>query len=251
MKRPSFSEDERLKARLEESLRLSALARQITDARKRLERKKSHKRRNTALLLAGVGLVAIGIAPVRRRLMSLVGSAAETVPTPAVTPEPETVEEQIEIDVPVSTAYNQWTQFEEFPKFMEGVERVEQLDDTLLHWVGTVAGKRAEWDAKILEQEPDRKISWKSVGGKETQGTVIFEEAGPSRTKVRLQMRYQPEGIREKVGAVAGLDKRRIRGDLERFQELIEQRGGETGAWRGEVHGGEVKGDDAWPPTAG
>ena len=103
--------------------------------------------------------------------------------------------------------------------------------------------------AKILEQEPDRRISWKSVGGKPTEGTVHFEPAGPSRTKVRLQMRYQPEGIREKVGAVAGLDKRRIRGDLERFQELVEQRGEETGAWRGEVHGDEVKGGDAWPPT--
>jgi uncharacterized membrane protein len=251
MRRPRFSEDERLKARLEESLRLRALARQLVDTRKRLERKKSHKRRNTALVLAGVGLVAIGIAPVRRRITSLFGGVGEKLPPPTLAPEPETVEEQIEIDVPVSTAYNQWTQFEEFPKFMEGVERVEQLDDTLLHWVGTVAGKRAEWDAKILEQEPDRRISWKSVGGKETQGTVIFEEAGPARTKVRLQMRYQPEGIREKVGSVAGLDKRRIRGDLERFQELVERRGDETGSWRGEIHRGEVTSGDAWPPTSG
>ncbi|MBA2384462.1 MAG: SRPBCC family protein [Actinobacteria bacterium] len=203
------------------------------------------------LLLTGAGLVAIGIAPVRRRLASLFGGTRETLPTSPHAAEPETVEEQIEIDVPVSTAYNQWTQFEEFPKFMEGVERVEQLDDTLLHWVGTVAGKRAEWDAKILEQEPDRRISWKSVGGKETQGTVTFEEAGPSRTKVRLQMRYQPEGLREKVGSIAGLDKRRIRGDLERFQELVERRGDETGAWRGEIHQGEVTGGDAWPPASG
>jgi uncharacterized membrane protein len=249
MRRP-FSDDEKLVQRVEDVLRLSAISRQLADARKRVERKKSHKRRNTALLLAGAGLVAIGISPVRRRITSLFGGTQSPLPSPAVTPQAETVEEQIEIDVPVSTAYNQWTQFEEFPKFMEGVERVDQLDDTLLHWVGTVAGKRAEWDAKILEQEPDRKISWKSVGGKETQGTVHFEEAGPSRTKVRLQMRYQPEGIREKVGAVAGLDKRRIRGDLERFQELIEQRGEETGAWRGEVRSGEVRGGDAWPPTS-
>ena len=244
------SNDEHLKARLEEALHLSALAGQVVAARKRLERKRSHKRRNTLLALGGASLAAIGIAPVRRRIMALIGSAPKQLPTPTLNTTPEVVEEQIEISVPVSTAYNQWTQFEEFPKFMEGVERVEQLDDTLLHWVGTVAGKRAEWDAKILEQEPDRKISWRSVGGKETQGTVMFEEAGPSRTKVRLQMRYQPEGVREKVGAVAGLDKRRIRGDLERFQELIEQRGAETGAWRGEVHGGEIKGGDAWPPTS-
>src|SRR5688500_3242126 len=108
MRRP-FSDDERLTARLEEALRLRALARQLIDARKRLERKKSHKRRNTALVLAGAGLVAIGISPVRRRLTSLFGGARESLPTPAVVNEPETVEEQIEIDVPVSTAYNQWT----------------------------------------------------------------------------------------------------------------------------------------------
>ena len=253
MKRPFLSDDERLKARLEEALRLRLLAQQLTDARKRIERKKSHKRRNAMLLLGGAALVAIGIPPVRRRLTSLFGGAHETLPASPI-PEPGTVEEQIEVDVPVSTAYNQWTQFEEFPKFMEGVERVEQLDDTLLHWVGNVAGKRAEWDAKILEQEPDRKISWKSVGGKPTEGTVLFEPAGPSKTKVRLQMRYQPEGIREKVGSVAGLDKRRIRGDLERFQELVERRGEETGAqtgaWRGEVHAGEIKGGDPWPPAS-
>ena len=249
MKRPFLSEDDRLKARIEEALRLHALTRQLTEARKRIERKKSHKRRNALLLLGGATLVAIGIAPVRRRITSLFGT--DTIAPTAIQDEPETVEEQIEVDVPVSTAYNQWTQFEEFPKFMEGVERVEQLDDTLLHWVGQVAGKRAEWDAKILEQEPDRKISWKSVGGKPTEGTVLFEPAGPSKTKVRLQMRYQPEGIREKVGSVAGLDKRRIRGDLERFQELVENRGEETGAWRGEVHAGEVKGGDPWPPTSG
>ena len=251
MKRPFHSQDERLKARVEDVVRLGAVARQLAEARARLERKKSHKRRNTLLLLAGAGLAAIGIGPMRRRLASLFRPVGEKLPTPVVSSEPETVEEQIEIDVPVSTAYNQWTQFEEFPRFMEGVERVEQLDDTLLHWVGTVAGKRAEWDAKILEQEPDRRISWRSVGGKETEGTVTFEEAGPSRTKVHLRMRYQPEGLREKVGSVAGLDKRRIRGDLERFQQLIERRGDETGAWRGEIRQGEVTGGDAWPPTSG
>ena len=206
MKSPFRSEDERLKARLDDSLRLRVLVRQLTDARKQIERKKSHKRRNALLLLGGASLVMIGIAPVRRRITSLFG--ADTMTPPAIQDVPATVEEQIEVDVPVSTAYNQWTQFEEFPKFMEGVERVEQLDDTLLHWVGKVAGKRAEWDAKILEQEPDRKISWKSVGGKPTEGTVSSSPQAP-KTKVRLQMRYQPEGIREKVGAVAGLDKRR------------------------------------------
>jgi len=255
MRNPLSSHDERKLARLEEALRLRALAHHAADLRKQLDRrKKSHKRRNAMFLLGGASLVMIGIAPVRKRIVSLVRGPGlpempPATPPTATVPAPEIVEEQIEVGVPVSTAYNQWTQFEEFPKFMEGVERVEQLDDTLLHWVGQVAGKRAEWDAKILEQQPDRKISWRSVGGKPTEGTVLFEPAGPSRTKVRLKMSYQPEGIREKVGAVAGLDKRRIRGDLERFQELVEGRGEESGAWRGEVQSGQVSGGDAWPPS--
>ncbi|MDQ3778313.1 MAG: SRPBCC family protein [Actinomycetota bacterium] len=146
-----------------------------------------------------------------------------------------TITEEIEVEVPVGTAYNQWTQFEEFPRFMEGVEQVQQLDDTRLHWVAKVAGKRAEWDAKILEQQPDRQISWISEDGKETRGTVAFEQRGDSRTLIRLTMSYRPEGFTEAVGSAAGLDKRRVRGDLDRFKELIENRGTETGAWRGEI----------------
>jgi uncharacterized membrane protein len=138
----------------------------------------------------------------------------------------------------VSTAYNQWTQFEEFPTFMDGVEQVRQLDDTLLHWAVNVAGKRAEWDAKILEQEPDRRISWESVDGKQTRGTVTFEEAGPSRSRIRLTMRYSAEGLAEVAGSALGLDRRRVRGDLERFQQLIESRGSESGAWRGQIEDG-------------
>jgi len=152
---------------------------------------------------------------------------------------PRTIEQEIEVEVPVSTAYNQWTQFEEFPNFMEGVDEVKQLDDTLLRWAATVAGKKAEWDAKIIEQEPDSRIIWESVDGKQTRGTVTFEPAGAgSRTRIRLNMSYRPEGVAEKVGSAVGLDERRVRGDLERFRELIEARQVESGAWRDKIERG-------------
>jgi uncharacterized membrane protein len=144
--------------------------------------------------------------------------------------------------VPVSTAYNQWTQFEEFPKFMDGVEEVRQLDDGRLHWVASVAGKRAEWNAKILEQHPDKQISWITENGKKTRGTVSFEERGHSRTRVTLSMSYQAEGVREAIGSAVGLDSRRVHQDLQRFKELIETRGSETGAWRGDISEGSPKG---------
>ena len=147
--------------------------------------------------------------------------------------------DEVDVDVPVSTAYNQWTQFEEFPQFMEGVESVKQLDDTRLHWVASVAGKHAEWDAKILEQEPDRQISWVSEDGKTTRGNVSFEELAPNRTRIVLSMSYRAEGVRESLGSAAGLDARRVRGDLQRFKELIENRGTETGAWRGKIEAGQ------------
>ena len=139
------------------------------------------------------------------------------------------------------TAYNQWTQFEEFPRFMEGVDEVKQLDDTLLHWAATIAGRHAEWDAKIIEQDPDRRITWESVDGKRTRGTVTFAAAGPERSRVRLHMSYRPDGTAEKVGSAIGLDSRRINADLARFRELIEGREVATGAWRGEIQGGVEK----------
>ena len=148
------------------------------------------------------------------------------------------IEEVIELAVPVQTAYNQWTQFEEFPRFMEGVDEVRQLDDTLLHWAATVAGKHAEWDAKIVEQEPDRRIVWESTDGKRTRGAVSFEQLDSSRSRIRLQMSYLAEGVGEQLGSTIGLDKRRVRGDLQRFRELVEERQGETGAWRGEIKDG-------------
>jgi uncharacterized membrane protein len=150
-----------------------------------------------------------------------------------------TVNESIEIDVPVSTAYNQWTQFEEFPKFMEGVESIRQVDDTHLHWVAELGGQRHEWDAEITEQEPDRVIAWRALEGKYNSGRVRFEPLDESRTRVDVELMWEPEGIKEELGSALGADSRRVKGDLERFKELVESRGVETGAWRGAVHQGE------------
>jgi len=150
------------------------------------------------------------------------------------------VEQTRELDVPVSTAYNQWTQFEEFPQFMEGVEEVRQLDDTGLHWVADVGGRRSEWDAKIVDQVPDQRISWTAVSGKRNAGEVRFEPLGPNRSKMHVRMEYEPDGIVETVGGALGLPQRRVKADLDRFRELIERRREPTGAWRGEVHGGST-----------
>ena len=161
-----------------------------------------------------------------------------------------TIDESIEVDVPVSTAYNQWTQFEEFPLFMEGVDDVRQRDDTRLHWVATIGGRTAEWDAKILEQHPDKQISWISEDGKKTRGTVSFEPIGESKTLIRLSMSYQAEGPVEQLGSAAGLDAMRVRGDLERFKSLIESRGTESGEWRGEIDAGKTETDQGLSFTA-
>lgn len=161
---------------------------------------------------------------------------------PRVRAESRTITDMVEVDVPVSTAYNEWTQFERFPEFMEGIDEVRQLDDTLLHWGASIGRRHAEWKAKILEQEPDRRITWQSVDGKETRGTVLFESAGPAKSIVRIAMSYKPEGPIEAVGSAAGLDARRIREDLRRFKEQIESQEGESGAWRGEIHSGQRTG---------
>ena len=150
----------------------------------------------------------------------------------------DTVEKSIVVDVPVSTAYNQWTQFEEFPEFMEGVEEVRQEDDTRLFWRANIGGKDVEWEAEIIEQEPDERISWRSTTGVYNAGAVRFEPAGDGGTEVFLRLEYEPEGFFESVGSALGFVGSRVEGDLERFKEFIEERGGETGAWRGEVHGG-------------
>ncbi|MEO8290733.1 MAG: SRPBCC family protein [Gaiellaceae bacterium] len=149
------------------------------------------------------------------------------------------VTESIEINVPVSTAYNQWTQFEEFPTFMEGVESVTQTDETHLHWVAEIAGKRHEWDAEITEQRPDQVVAWRSLDGHYTSGRVSFEPVDESTTKITVEMEHETEGMVEALGSALGADSRQVKGDLKRFKELVESRGAETGAWRGEVEQGQ------------
>jgi uncharacterized membrane protein len=145
------------------------------------------------------------------------------------------VQESIELNVPLSTAYNQWTQFEEFPKFMESVQEVKQIDDTHLHWKALVAGKPKEWDSEIVEQIPDRRIAWRSTGGVRNAGAVTFQRVGVNRTRVHLEMDYNPEGVTEKIGDAVGAVKLTAKGNLNRFKQLVEARGAETGAWRGTV----------------
>ena len=147
----------------------------------------------------------------------------------------KTIEESIEIDVPVSKAYNQWTQFESFPQFMDGVERVEQKDDKRLHWVAEISGDKREWDAEITEQHPDHRVAWRAIGQPGPNGVVTFHKLDEGRTKVMVQMDYEPEGMTESVGSFVGLDSRRVKGDLESFKEFIEGRAHETGAWRGDI----------------
>jgi uncharacterized membrane protein len=152
------------------------------------------------------------------------------------------IEQSIEVDVPVRTAYDQWTQFEEFPRFMEGVEEVRQIDDTHLHWVAEVGGHREEWDAEITEQHPDERIAWTSTSGKRNAGVVTFHRLDDTRSKVMLQLDWDAEGMTEKIGSALGRDDRAVKGDLERFKELIEGRGTASGAWRGEVENGRTTG---------
>ena len=151
------------------------------------------------------------------------------------------IEKEIEVNAPLRSVYNQWTQFEEFPHFMDGVREVRQIDDTHLHWCARVAGKELEWDAEILEQVPDQRIAWRSTTGKLNAGTVEFEPLDSGRTRVCLTMEYDPEGPVENVGSALGVTRRRVGKDLESFKTFIEKRGAETGEWRGEVHGGQKK----------
>jgi uncharacterized membrane protein len=217
-----LANDKQLKHEIEK------MTKDLRHAWNRAERKqhRSHKLRN-ALLVLGGGAAAAGAA---LKLRGNHGSHGLAI---------STIDESIEVAVPVSTAYNQWTQFEEFPLFMEGVDDVRQQGDTRLHWVATIGGHTAEWDAKILEQHPDKQISWISEDGKKTRGTVSFEPIGESKALIHLSMSYQAEGPLEQLGSAAGLDAQRVNGDLKRFKELIESRGTESGEWRGEVSAGQ------------
>jgi uncharacterized membrane protein len=156
-----------------------------------------------------------------------------------------TLKKSIDVNVPVRVAYDQWTQFEEFPRFMEGVESVQQLDDKRLHWRAKVSGRVEEWDAEIVEQVPDRVITWRSTSGARNQGTVRFTPSDSGKTKLELEMHWEPKDATERVGDVLGMDDLRIQGDLGRFKKFIEERREPTGAWRGEISGDRVEGDRA------
>ena len=162
-----------------------------------------------------------------------------------------TIEKTIEVNQPVTTVYNQWTQFEEFPRFMEGVKEVRQQGDKRLHWKAEIAGKDEEWDAEIVEQTRDQRIAWRSTSGARNAGLVTFQPLDAGRTKITLRIDYDPEGVVENVGNALGLVSARVQGDLERFKEFIESRGGETGAWRGEIHGGRSTGQGGQGGQAG
>lgn len=160
-----------------------------------------------------------------------------------------TIEESIDVSVPVRTAYNQWTQFESFPQFMNGVESVTQTDDTHLHWRTKVAGVEREFDAEITEQHPDERVAWKSVDGKTHAGVVTFHRLNDTETRVMVQLDWPAESLTERAGAALGVDDRQVRSDLTRFKEFIEARGHETGGWRGDVPPGG--GTSGGPPRGG
>jgi hypothetical protein len=147
------------------------------------------------------------------------------------------VDKEIEVGVPIRTAYNQWTQFEEFPRFMGGVHEVRQLGDRNLHWVAQIAGVRREWDAEVIEQVPDQKVAWAATEGATNAGAVYFTSLGPDRTVVRLHLEYEPEGVVEKVGDTLSIVAKQAESDLNKFKSFIESRGTESGSWRGEVPG--------------
>jgi uncharacterized membrane protein len=154
-----------------------------------------------------------------------------------------TIEDTIEVQVPVQQAYNQWTQFEDFPKFMEGIESVQQLDETHVRWIAESRGESREWTTEITEQEPDKKVAWMTIDGEvKNDGVVTFEQIAGGQTRVNVLMDVEGESAAENVaGDLLGVVKNQVRGDLERFKQLIESRGEETGAWRGEVRDGETK----------
>lgn len=153
------------------------------------------------------------------------------------------IEDTIDVQVPVQQAYNQWTQFEDFPKFMEGIQSVQQLDDTHVQWVAEIRGESRQWTTEITEQRPDEKIAWKTIEGEvKNDGVVTFEPMGDAQTRINVQMDVEGESTGENVaGDLLGVVKRQVHGDLERFKQLMENRGEETGAWRGEVREGETK----------
>jgi uncharacterized membrane protein len=146
------------------------------------------------------------------------------------------ITESIDVDVPVSTAYNQWTQFEEFPRFLEHVDSITQQDDTHTHWRVSVGGQVREFDAEITEQHPDERVAWNSTGGEVDHGGVVtFHKLSDAQTRVTVQLDWQPKGLLEKVGAATGVGTHLVKDELQHFKQYIEKRGTEDGAWRGDV----------------
>ena len=160
-------------------------------------------------------------------------------------------EDQITVEVPVRVAYDRWTRFEDFPSFMDGVKRVEQVDDKTLRWMASVAGTTKSWTAEIVDQTPDTRIAWKSVEGAENAGAVLFAPDGPDRTTVTLRLDVEPEGPVESAGDALGFVERRVKGDLQRYKDLVERTGAGVDGWRGEIHGDEVRPDPSAPSQAG
>lgn len=152
-----------------------------------------------------------------------------------------TVRESIEVEVPVRTAYNQWTQFEEFPKFMRDVREVKQLDEKRLYWRAEIAGVETEWESEITSQQPDKRIAWESTSGVKSAGVVTFAPLSTDRTKITVNMSYDPEGLVESVGDFLGIVQNSLKADVEKFKEFIEGRGQETGAWRGTIRTGHAE----------
>ena len=147
----------------------------------------------------------------------------------------KSITKSVDVHVPVSVAYNQWTQFEEFPQFMEHIERVEQVDDTTIRWFASVGGNEQQWVSKITEQTPDQRIAWQSTDGATHAGVVTFHKLDDEKTRVTLQMDYDPDGVVESIGTALGFVDRNVEDDLKSFSDMIESRGHETGSWRGEV----------------
>jgi len=238
-----LAQDEQLRGKIMDAVE------ELREAQERLRPRKSHRLRKLVLVLGGVGAAFLNPytgMQTRQRLSKVLGRARGSSGEgqgsgEGAGPTTTEIEESIEVDAPVATAYNQWTQFEEFPRFMEGVESVRQLDETRLHWAAQVAGRREEWDAQITDQRPDQHIAWRSTSGKTNSGAVTFEPQGGDRTRITIRMSYEQEGLAETLGAAVGADRRRVKGDLNRFKELIESRGSETGAWRGQVEEGRVQ----------
>jgi uncharacterized membrane protein len=185
----------------------------------RTEWRRARRRRRRRMVVGGLTVASVAAAAAAARV---IGRGSR-------------IEKSIDVEVPITTAYNQWTQFEEFPMFMEGVDRVEQLDDAHLHWMVSFGGRRHEFDAEIIEQRPDVQIAWRTTAGKQQDGNVTFHRLAEERTRITVQMEWKPEGLYEQLGRLLGVAERRVKGDLQRFKQLIESRGLESGGWRGEV----------------